>query len=61
MKKHILDQVRTDGIIYFVFNFKACMAHCANQKRLADNAKDSVRQAAIARYVDALFEAGDIR
>jgi hypothetical protein len=61
MKKHILDQVRTDGIIYFVLNFKACMAHCANQKRLADNAKDSVRQAAIARYVDALYEAGDIR
>jgi hypothetical protein len=61
MMQHILDQVRTDGIIYFVLNFKACMAHCANQKRLADNAKDSVRQAAIARYVDALYEAGDIR
>jgi hypothetical protein len=61
MKKHILDQVRTDGIIYFVLNFKACMAHCANQKRMADNAKDPVRQAAIACYVDALYEAGDIR
>ncbi len=61
MKKHILDQVRTDGIIYFIFNFKACMVHCANQKRLADNAKDSVRQVAISRYVDALYEAGDIR
>jgi hypothetical protein len=61
MKKYILDQVRTDGLVYFVFNFKACMAHCANQKRLADNAKDSIRQAAIARYVDALYEAGDIR
>jgi hypothetical protein len=61
MKKHILDQVRTDGIIYFVLNFKACMAHCANQKRLADNAKDPVRQAAIAGYVDALYEAGDIK
>ena len=61
MKKHILDQVSTDGIIYFIFNFKACMAHCANQKRLADDRNNSVRQAAIARYVDALFEAGDIR
>ena len=59
--QHILDQVRTDGIIYFIFNFKACMAHCANQKRLADDRNDPVRQAAIARYVDALYEAGDIR
>lgn len=61
MKKHILDQVRADGIIYFILNFKACMAHCVNQKRLADDRNNSVRQAAIARYVDALYEAGDIK
>ena len=61
MNKHILDQIRADGIIYFLFNFKGCMAHCANQKRLADNSNNVVRQAAIARYVDALYDAGDIR
>jgi hypothetical protein len=61
MAKHILDQVRADGIIYFLLNMRGCLAHCANQKRLADNAKDPIRQAAISQYVDALFEAGDIR
>jgi len=59
MMQHILNQIRADGLVYFLFHFKSCMAHCANQKRLADNAKDTIRQAAIARYVDALYDAGD--
>jgi hypothetical protein len=37
------------------------MAHCRNQKRLYDEANDPVRQAEVARYVDALYDAGDIK
>jgi hypothetical protein len=61
LRSFILDQLRADGIVYFVFNYSACMAHCRNQKRLHDQANDPVRQAEIARYVDALYDAGDIK
>ena len=61
MMQHILNQIRADGLVYFIIHFKYCMAHCANQKRLADQANDPIRQAAIARYVDALYDAGDAK
>jgi hypothetical protein len=61
MKQHILDAIRADGLVYFIFHFKYCMAHCRNQKRLADNAKDPIRQAAIAKYVDALYANADLK
>ena len=44
-----------------MLNYRACMAHCHNQKRLYDEANDPVRQAEVARYVDALYDAGDIK
>jgi hypothetical protein len=61
MKPFILAQIRADGILYFLLNYSECMAHCKKQKRLQDERNDPVRQAAIARYVDALYEAGDLR
>jgi hypothetical protein len=61
MMQHILNAIRADGLVYFIFNFKYCITHYKNQKRLADNAKDTIRQAAIARYVDALYDAGDAK
>lgn len=56
----IIQQIQANGIIYFVLNYRGCMAHCRNQKRLYDEANDPERQAAIARYVDALYEAGEL-
>ena len=61
LQSFVLEEIRADGIIYFVLNWRACMAHCRNQKRLWDEANDPVRQAEIARYVDALYDAGDIK
>ena len=57
----ILEQIQANGIIYFALNYRACVAHCRNQKRLYDEANDPVRQASVARYVDALYDAGDIK
>jgi hypothetical protein len=57
----ILEQIQANGMIYFVLNYRACAAHCRNQKRLWDEANDPVRQAEVARYVDALRDAGDIK
>jgi hypothetical protein len=56
----IIQQIQANGIIYFVLNYRGCMAHCRNQKRLYDEANDPERQAAIARYVDALYDAGEL-
>ena len=61
MMQHILNAIRADGLVYFVFHFKYCIAHYKNQKRLADNAKDPIRQAAIAKYVDALYANNDLK
>jgi hypothetical protein len=61
LRSFIFDEIRADGIIYFMLNYRACVAHCRNQKRLYDEANDPVRQAEIARYVDALYDAGDIK
>lgn len=61
MKPFILAQIRANGLFYFLFNYKSCVAHCRNQKRLHDEANDPARKAAIARYVDALYDAGDLR
>jgi hypothetical protein len=61
MMQHILNQIRADGLVYFVFHFNSCMANCKNEKRLADNAKDTIRQAAIAKYVDALYANNDLK
>lgn len=61
LRSFIFDQIRANGIIYFMLNYRVCMAHCRNQKRLYDEANDPVRQAEIARYVDALYDAGDIK
>jgi hypothetical protein len=57
----IVDQIRANGIIYFVLNFKGCVAHCRNQQRLYMEANDPIRQAEVARYVDLLYAAGDIK
>jgi hypothetical protein len=61
LNSFILEQIRANGIVYFALNYGACVAHCHNQKRLWDEANDPVRQAAVARYVDALRDAGDIK
>lgn len=61
LQAFVLDQIRANGVIYFAMNFKGCVAHCRNQKRLWDEANDPIRQAAVARYVDALYDAGDIK
>jgi hypothetical protein len=61
LKSFIREQIAANGIIYFVFNYSGCIAHCRNQKRLWDEAHDPIRQAQVARYVDALYAAGDIK
>ena len=61
LRSFILAQIQADGIIYFVFNYRDCMSHCRNQKRLHDEANDPVLQEQIARYVDLLYAAGDIK
>jgi hypothetical protein len=61
LNSFILEQIAANGIIYFVFNYRGCIAHCRNQKRLWDEAHDPIRQAQVARYVDALYAAGDIK
>lgn len=61
LRAFVLDQIRANGAIYFVLNFKGCIAHCRNQKRLWDEANDPERRAAVARYVDLLYAAGDIK
>jgi hypothetical protein len=61
LNSFIREQIAANGIIYFVLNYRACIAHCRNQKRLWDEAHDPIRQAQVARYVDALYAAGDIK
>ena len=61
MKRFIVAQLQADGLIYFIMHFRACMDHCRKEKRLDEERNDPIRQAAIARYVDALYEAGDLR
>jgi hypothetical protein len=61
LRSFVFEEIRADGVIYFVLNYRECMAHCRNQKRLWDEANDPERQAAVARYVDALYDAGDIK
>jgi hypothetical protein len=57
----IRHQIRIDGLWYFIRNYRACIAHCKNQKRLYDESQDRDRQEAVKRYVDALYAAGDVR
>ncbi len=59
--KYLLLSIRYDGLLYALWNYRDCIAHYKNQERLAKEAADPVRQAAVARYVDALIDAGDIR
>lgn len=61
LRSFIVEQIRANGIIYFALNYSDCVAHCRNQKRLWLEANDPVRQAEVARYVDALYAAGDIK
>jgi hypothetical protein len=61
LKSFIFDQINADGIVYFIFNYSGCMAHCRNQKRLYDASIDVKNQASVALYVDALYAANDIR
>jgi hypothetical protein len=58
--KYVLLAIRADGIIFTALNLRFCIAHYKNQDRLARQAADPIRQAAIGRYVDALYEAGDL-
>lgn len=58
--KYLLLALRYDGIIFTALNPRFCIAHYRNQERLEKQAADRVRQAAIKRYVDALWYAGDI-
>jgi hypothetical protein len=59
--KYLLIAIRTDGLIYALRNYRDCISHYANQERLARESADPVRQEAIARYVNALHDAGDLR
>ena len=58
--KYLLLALRYDGIIFTALNPRFCIAHYKNQERLEKQAADRVRQAAIKRYVDALWDARDI-
>ena len=58
--KYLLLAIRHEGIVYAALNYRFCIAHYKNQERLARQAADTIRQAAIGRYVDALYEAGDL-
>jgi hypothetical protein len=59
--KYLLLALRYDGIIFTALNPRFCIAHYKNLERLDKQAADPVRQAAIGRYVDALWDAGDLR
>lgn len=61
LKSFVFDQINANGIVYFMFNYSGCMAHCRNQKRLHDETNDTKNQSAVALYVDALYAANDIR
>jgi hypothetical protein len=61
LRAFVLDQIRANGIIYFVLNYQGCMSHCRNQQRLWREANNPEQQAAVAQYVDALYDAGDIK
>lgn len=61
LNSFILEQIQANGIVYFLLNCRACVAHCRNSKRLYDEANDPVRRAEVDRYVDALYDAGDIK
>jgi hypothetical protein len=58
--KYLLLAIRHEGIVYAALNYRFCIAHYKNQDRLARQAADPIRQAAIGRYVDALYDAGDL-
>jgi hypothetical protein len=58
--KYLLLAIRHEGIVYAALNYRFCIAHYKNQERLARQAADPIRQAAIGRYVDALYKAGDL-
>jgi hypothetical protein len=59
--KYVLLAIRADGVIFTALNLRFCIAHYKNQERLARQAADPIRQAAIGRYVTALHDAGDLR
>ncbi len=59
--KYLLLALRYDGIIFTALNPRFCIAHYKNQERLEKQAADPVRRDAIGRYVDALWDAGDLR
>lgn len=59
--KYLLLAIRHEGIVYAALNYRFCIAHYKNQERLAQQAADPIRQAAIGRYVTALHDAGDLR
>jgi hypothetical protein len=61
LNSFIIEQIRANGVIYFALNYSGCIAHCRNQKRLWDRANDPAIQSQVARYVDALYDAGDIK
>ena len=61
MFKFAMLAIRADGLLYFMCNARDCIAHYKNQQRLNDEAQDPVRCAAVKRYVDALYDAGDLR
>ena len=58
--KYLLLAIRHEGIVYAALNYRFRIAHYKNQERLARQAADPIRQAAIGRYVDALYKAGDL-
>lgn len=61
LRSFIFDQIRANGIIYFMSNYSDCIAHCSNQKRLHHAMNCPIEQAKTACYVDALWRAGDIK
>jgi hypothetical protein len=61
MLKFAMLAIRADGLFYFLCNYRECLAHYAHQEHLAKESADPVRRVTIARYVDALYDAGDLR
>ena len=59
--KYLLLAIRHEGIVYAALNYRFCIAHYKNQERLARQAADPIRQAAIAKYVDALYANNDLK
>ncbi len=57
----VVEEIRADGIVYFLLNYKGCIQHCKNQKRLYEERTDPTKVEQTKRYVDALYQAGDIK